>query len=207
MSIVLDFLVTLASSRFINPWILPNPHPTFPYFFAPLSLKVTYTEAFTGSLVRINNSPPSPLPSNFHSCILIRVCPGLIYLSSMHWALVICRFSVPSMSLYCWRPFSHALPKGLRLFEAKGACSSRALVFFPGEHSRYLGLQNPLLKSILSLLLCGPLPLAFLQRADLPLGCSLLGRKSSCYCSGQERVQGLDVKVGVSTYMHVTPQS
>lgn len=93
MSIVLRFLVMLASSRFINPCILPNPHPTFPYFFAPLSLKVTYAEAFARSRVRINYSPQFPQVHTYQSLPWINLL--IKYVLSTSYIQVLSTFYVP----------------------------------------------------------------------------------------------------------------
>lgn len=91
MSVILDFLLMLASSRFINPCILPNSLFTCPYFFGLSSLKATRTEAFPRYLVRINGSffqfPHSAVFTSVSA--LTRACPALIYAFSAYSAPVI----------------------------------------------------------------------------------------------------------------------
>ena len=184
---------------------IPNHCATTPYFFDPSSLKVTHTEGFPRYLAKINGSclQFSQQPIFASDITLIRICPGLIYTSHIYWGKVICWVLcwvsvlplVPALPriLNFRRPSSHAPPNGLEVCGPSGACSSRALVSFPKSHTwdSRITCLNPHWICFCT----GLLPWSFLQRADLPLVCSLLGPKGSCYCSRGEGT-GLGYKGG-----------
>lgn len=196
MSVILDFLLMLASSRFINPCILPNSLFTCPYFFGLSSLKATRTEAFPRYLVRINGSffqfPHSAVFTSVSA--LTRACPALIYAFSAYSAPVIRR-------VLCWRsppPSDQGSPRPLILTGPPAMPLQMGWGSLRPQRPAHLEHWSPSLDDILGnwdpRMPCSNTHWSFLQGADLPLVCSLLGARSSCYCSAGERVQSLDAK-------------